>query len=510
MWPCVIALAVVSLFPIDAAWVSLVVKSNSSQGVSIRRSRFRQSQEPSDDEGESQVANVAQGALDAGVPQVEAPCSCECCEVQKLLPQDFVKLGDKTITSGCSSAKRPADTSVDLVSGSGQEGLCPGKCQITGGTNAILSSAKGAIDYDRFCNYNCQPLTDDVGTACVQFDKEYYEKAKADPTGNGAEVFPIPVHGIGSGFEKKEEAGGGGGFGTAGGEETSTEGEAGAGTTASQEEAEEQAEAAAKSSQQKVNIIYDLRKLVSERLRSEAGAAVASASAAAERVRMNQFATKKHAAELDKLRARQDAIGSKVDEGVAIVEEDQSEADKAETKTKKDLAEGRIFATTMVNKVRSLAEEAIKKAVTPCAEQAARDRARAKGLDKPEDWVKVVAARAANPYQNAVTTAVMRTAEYKNQADGLMGQAYAAQKQANTLVSHVNALEAQGDLIGATIEKKQVSNLLSKARGLESQAKGFWETAQKTRETIPKWQMAASQAAAYASWEYANNAQAFR
>merc|ERR1719162_1035328 len=152
----------------------------------------------------------------------------------------------------------------------------------------------------------------------------------------------------------------------------------------------------------------------------------------------------------------------------------------------------------------------IRQAVLPCSEQAANDRASAKGLDKPEDWVKVVSARAANPYQKAVTDAVSRTSEYKNLADGLMGQAYGTQKQANSLIPHVNILEAQGDVIGATIEKKQVTDLLPRARSLQDQAKGYWKTASDTRKTIPKWQMAAAQAAAYSAWEYANNAKAFR
>lgn len=142
--------------------------------------------------------------------------------------------------------------------------------------------------------------------------------------------------------------------------------------------------------------------------------------------------------------------------------------------------------------------------------QLQKNRAEAKGLDKPDDWVKVVAARAANPYQKAVTEAVQRTAEYKRYADGLMNQAYGAQKQANTLIPHANILEAQGDVIGAVIEKKEVTNLLSKARSLSAEAASYWNTAQSTRETIPKWQMAASQAAAYAAWEYKNNAKAFR
>jgi len=261
---------------------------------------------------------------------------------------------------------------------------------------------------------------------------------------------------------------------------------------------------------EKLKIVYDMRKLIAERLRSEAGAAVASGAAAAERVRINEWTTKQNSIVLKKLRVQYAAMAGKVEEGVASIEANKNIADEAETKTKKGLAEGRIFASAIVKETRKLADEMIKQAVLPCSEQAANDRASAKGLDKPEDWVKVVSARAANPFQKAVTDAVSRTAEYKNLADGLMDQAYGAQKQANSLAPHVNVLEAQGDVIGATIERKQVTNLLGRARALQAEAKGYWNTAASTRETIPKWQMATSQAASYAAWDYSNNARALR
>jgi hypothetical protein len=391
--------------------------------------------------------------------------------------------------------------------GGGGEGICPNQCQPSN-DNGILSSAAGQIDYNRFCNYNCQPGTDKVGDLCVLFSKKYYEEAKTDG-GNGKEVYPEPLAGLGSGLKKPIEEG-----------VAPTESDAEVANTEKDEAKKEggpEAEDAAvtdedkkKAAAPKVQIIYDMRKLIAERLRSEAGANVAAAAAAAERVRINEWTTKQNLDKLKKLRTQYAAIGGKVEVSVAGVEAAKNEAEEAEINTKKNLAAGRMFATKMVKDVRTLTDAAIKAAVAPCTEQAANDRAEAKGLDKPKDWVKVVAARAANPYQKAVTDAVLRTSEYKNLADGLMDQAYGAQKQANTLISHVNALEAQGDVIGATIEKKQVTNLLAKARSLQKQAAGYWNTAQSTRETIPKWQMAAAQAAAYSAWEYSNNAKAFR
>jgi hypothetical protein len=439
--------------------------------------------------------------------QTQTPCSCDCCQVQKMLPAEFVpQPGGQQITSQC--WKPTTDTTENGAEDNGQ-GVCPGQCQLAS-DNKILTASKGEVDYNRFCNYNCQPVTDSVGTACIQFSSKFYTEAANTDSGNGVEVYPKPVLGLGSGFESADTSTvEGGAEGEAG--EAPKEKKAEEVKEAEKEETPEQkAKAMVLAKAAKLQVVYDMRKLVAERLRSEAGASVAAGAASAERVRINKWTTKKNAALLKKLRVRLGKVAGKVEEGVAGVEAAKNAADEAEKQTKLDLAAGRAYASKIVLDARKLADEAIKKAVEPCSAVAAKNRAEGKGLDKPEDWVKVVAARAANPYQKAVTDAVMRTSEYKNLADGLMGQAYAAQKQANSLIPHVNVLEAQGDVIGATVEKKQVTNLLGRAKSLQAEAQGYWKTAQNTRNTIPKWQMAAAQAAAYAAWEYGNNAKAFR
>jgi len=513
MRPLAALFVVGSLFQ-EAASTSLVAKSNSSAGFSLRwkSSVQHQAAAPSpaadgagDDEQEGD--SMSPDSLISSAMQTGTPCSCDCCQVQKMLPMQFVPQpsGEK-ITSQCWKASSDMGAGSDAVDEGG--GICPAQCQL-GSDNKILTSPKGQIDYNRYCNYNCQPVTDAVGTACIQFGSEHYRDAANSEGGNGKEVYPVPVMGLNSGMEKadpREATSGGPADEAAPGEAEAAAPKPAAPPPSPEEKAK--AEAAAKAA--KLQIVYDMRKLISERLRSEAGASVAAGAAAAERVRINEWTAKKNAGLLKKLRTRLAQTAGKVEEGVAGVEADTNAAADAERQTKVALASGRMFATKMVLETRTLADAAIKAAVEPCSAMAARNRAEAKGLDKPEDWVKVVAARAANPYQKAVTDAVSRVAEYKNLADGIMGQAYGAQKQANTLISHVNVLEAHGDVIGATIEKKQVTNLLARAKGLQETARGYWKTADDTRKTIPKWQMAAAQAAAYSAWEYANNAKAFR
>jgi len=464
--------------------------------------------EDAEEEATTSVVDGGSQAISNSL-QTGTPCSCDCCQVQKLLPINFIKQpsGDQ-ITSACFKS------GMDPTSGAGDaNAICPYTCQISK-DNQILTATKGQVDYNRFCNYNCQPVTDAPGTACVQFSGEDYKAASADANGgNGADLYPQPVLGINSGFGSgatPRSAPADNSAAAAADAPAAAAEAAGAPAAAPKAEGAKVAMKKKAAPQEKLKIVYDMRKLIAERLRSEAGAAVASGAAAAERVRINEWTTKQNAELLKKIRTQYGAMAGKVEEGVSAIEADKNTADESEIKTKTNLAEGRIFASAIVKETRKLADDAIKMAVAPCSAMAAKDRAEAKGLDKPEDWVKVVAARAANPYQKAVTDAVQRTSEYKNLADGLIGQAYGAQKQANDLIPHVNVLEAQGDVIGATIERKQVTNLLGRAKALEAQAKGYYNTAVNTRQTIPKWQMAASQAAAYAAWEYSNNAQAFR
>lgn len=469
------------------------------------------SSDDSEESTEDQVADAVDGKVIGESMQSQTPCSCDCCQVQKMVPSKFVKRANgATVTSQCLKSSGPSDQmALSQDEESHSQDICPTKCQLDK-TNGIITTSRGEMDYNRFCHYNCRPLTDAAGTACAPFNKKDYQDA-AEQGGNGKEVFPEPVLGEGSGYGSGLtgfEAAGLAGPGTGPG--------AGAPAAAPGAPAPppadpiEKAKAAERAKKEGLQVIYDMRKLVAERLRSEAGASVAAGAAAAERVRINQWATKKDAAEVKKLRVKFDAEAAKLETGVSDTNSAKDKAGEEEDKVKVQLAKSRDLAKTIALTTRKLADEAIKKVAGPCSKQAAKDRAEAKGLDKPPDWVKVVAARAANPYQVAVTAAVQRTDEYKRYADGLMDQAFATQSKANAMIPHVNALEAQGDVLGATIEKKQVTDLLSHAKALQSQAQGYMKTAEKTRSTIPKWQMAAAQAAAFSSWDYAQNAKLYR
>mmetsp|Transcript_81185 Transcript_81185/g.126597 ORF Transcript_81185/g.126597 Transcript_81185/m.126597 type:complete len:499 (+) Transcript_81185:70-1566(+) len=450
-----------------------------------------------------------QGTIDSTIEQQTqsaAACSCDCCQVQKLLPIDVQPVANgQTITSTCS--KSVGNALVDgQVSAEGSD-MCPEFCQIPN-SNEVIFSNEGEVDYNRYCGYNCQPVSDAQGTACVQLSKNSYEEAQ-NSDGNGNELNLPPVLGIGSGYQTLPPSFVTGAVSSAGASwSTVTGGDAegigsgggvGTGTAQGSQKPENAAE-----------VVYDMRKLIAERLRSEAGAAVAQAASSAERVRINNFKAKQDVSNLEELSKDVTKMAGTVDQSTSGVEKQKAAAEESEIKAKQAIVEGSTLASQILKTTRRLADEAIKKEVTPYAVLAERSRAEAKGLDKPVGWENVVAARAANPYQVAVSAAVQRADEYKLLADSSMDKAFSAQKEANDLIPHANALEANGDPLGASIERKQATNLLARARQIAGDATVAQTIAENVRVTIPKWQNAAAQAATYAAWEYKNNAQAFR
>jgi len=444
--------------------------------------------DPDESEPGSDVSEAVAGG-EAATPA--APCSCDCCQVSKLLPTDFVpQQSGGAITSICA---KPS------VQEEYEDPTCPSQCA-QDNSEGIIHAAKGELDYARWCHYSCQPLSDAEGAQCVQFPKSVIDQATSDG-GNGKEVHLPPVMGVGSGMgfadahhaaeEKKKKAG------------------AAESDVADDKDPEKKAAEEASSSEEKegeepakLKVKYDMRQLVAERLRSEAGAMVSAGASSAEQVRLNLFDTKHAAEEAAKVGVSNNKVASTLEGDVTGVESAKDTAEESERKVRKALKKGHNFAAGMMKDISDLATAAIKKAISPYVDAEAGYRATGKHLDMPDDWVKVVSARAANPYQAAVTTAVQRTDEYKRAADKLHAKAVDAQQQANFLMPHVNMMQAQGDTVGAAVEKRHAEDLVNRAHDLQAEAQGYWNKASQARATIPGWQEAAQKAAAYAAWEY--------
>lgn len=449
------------------------------------------------------IAKSAGQEQEIGVPQQDqggTPCSCDCCQVTKLLPSHFVQRpGGGQVTSTCAKAQGAPDGIPDPT--------CPTQCAADK-ENKNLAAASGPLDYMRFCNYNCRPVADMEGAQCVQLSNRLEKIVQNSDSGNGKDLLVKPVLGFGSGLgfggaggaddgsgkDKGDGKGNGGGNGNGSGQGGN---KGGGGASGGNGEA-------------KLKVVYDMRKLIAERLRSEAGAAVSAGASSAEAVRLNTYNTKQATKKLKKISAQTVAMAGSLEGGVTGVEGAKQTAEEAERKTSNMLKQGHNFAASMMKKVKKLTEAAIKKAIAPCVQTAADNIAIGKNLDKPRYWDRVVAARAANPYMVAVTAAVQRTAEYRRLSDATHARAVAAQEQANALMPHVNIMEAQGDKLQAVVDRNKAKNLLKSAQALQAEAQGYWNTAQNTNNQIPKWQAAATQAAAYAAWDYKASEGAFK
>lgn len=449
------------------------------------------------------IAKAAGQEPKLGFSQVKdqnAACSCDCCQVTKLLPSHFVnRPGGQQVTSTCAKAQGAPDGIENPT--------CPTQCAADK-DNKNLAAAPGPMDYMRFCNYNCRPVADMEGAQCIQLSNRLTKRVKASESGNGKDLFTEPVLGFGSGLG----FGGATGVAKAGGDgkDKGKSNGNGNGNGNGQGGNKGSGGASGGNEEAKLKVVYDMRKLVAERLRSEAGAAVSAGASSAEAVRLNTYNTKQATKKLKKISAQTIALAGSLEGGVTGVEGAKQTAEEAERKTGNMLKQGHNFAASMMKKVKKLTEAAIKKAIAPCVQTAADNIAEGKNLDKPKNWDRVVAARAANPYMAAVTAAVQRTAEYRRLSEATHAKALAAQLQANALMPHINVMEAQGDKLQAVVDRNKAKNLLKSAQALQAEAQGYWNTAQNTNNQISKWQAAATQAAAYAAWDYKASEGAFK
>mmetsp|Transcript_47540 Transcript_47540/g.84190 ORF Transcript_47540/g.84190 Transcript_47540/m.84190 type:complete len:565 (-) Transcript_47540:70-1764(-) len=438
--------------------------------------------------GVSAFSNTLQGKV---------PCSCDCCQVVSRAPNEVVQLSSNlSVSHKCDYLAPPQGDST--------QSQCPSTCLDQSGNTVITSETSGDLDYRRYCAYQCLPSTNEVGSDCVMLTAAQMEAATED-NGNGKVLneaadatFEDNVGPLSSGPAEAVAA------------PTASAGEAALAAAESEprqtvdQAVEQEAQAEAAAAQNKVQVVYDLRALMAQRLRAETGASMAHGSVATERVRVNQYLIER-AASLTKKSANNAApLQAGIEDGRSYAVANATNAIEAENEATRAASKAESFVGEALKEARKLAKEEIEVKAAPCAKVQAEALAIAKGMDKPDKWEKVLAARAADPYMQAVSMAVQRVSEYKALADSLVDQAGAAQISADRIAPHMNALEATGDILGAKIERVKIKNLLARSRALQSQAKKYWQMADDARKTVPEWQTAAGKAAQYAAFQFKN------
>lgn len=400
-----------------------------------------------------------------------SPCSCDCCLVAERSLGEIAEFKERdgkvdTLTRKCVAPPEMYQTET-----------C-GKACHPSSSDLVLTAVKTDMDYQRYCQYLCRPATKTIGTVCFRLDSSDIAYAfNLDGNGNGdSAAFKA--------MGDEEEWWG-----------------VGSRATSAQNRATAE-ENAAKAATTNATVDYDMRKVISNRMRTEAASNIARAAAAEAHVKGNRLKTEHESRRVQKVFS---AIAET--EGAAGGSEVAAAAAAADAKTaaagaRAALATARANAQNAVNEAKAMARDMIKKEVEGLAKQEAEADSFLYGYDKPPNWDKVVAQETADLYLKPMAVVSYRATEYKGWAKGLLGQAKAAQGKARAAMNQANQYKAMGNIPQANTMYQQVKNLVAQSHSLEAQSRKMWDTAANAYKSISEWQQAGTLAAGQAGWAF--------
>jgi len=418
----------------------------------------------------------AQIGVDTSLTSV--PCTCECCQTAELLPSQVGIANNGTATHQC-------------VSGNAADG-CGTLCTVSN-ADQILSSAAGEVDYSRYCLYKCKPSMASAGSFCTSLDvNEASKNTHSDGNGKLANSLGITAaSGALSGSASQVPV-----IGSLANWDPAMNQQMQAAMLLRAEQTAQQSQSVSR------HIAWDMRKLVTQRLRSEAGASVAHAAAGMERIRTNQDAVQQNQQLIQKMTQILPTMDSQMDQDVAGSGGNATLAQDSASSTRIADKEAAAAEKTVVIETNKLTLDMVKKKTEKAAEAEAKTFGKLVYWDKPENYDKVVANRAAEPYLQQMVTAIQRVSEYEAYSAGLLSQSRAALRQARAISSQANAMEAQGDKMSATVARHRIQKLLASSRQLEVDGAKYQQLAFDTQKKVAEWQDAGSKAAAFASWQF--------
>lgn len=399
------------------------------------------------------------------------PCSCDCCMVAKRYKSEEVSFSDGTkLESKCVPPAKDQENPY-----------CTQTCKASE-ADSVITAAVQTMDDTRYCNYKCKPVTNAPGDKCIRLTAKENEMVE-DDTGNGDDGNKIYAADV----ALERDAG-------------TTAATVGGGAAAPAAAAADSSEGADNSA----HVRWDIRKVIAQRLRAEAGADMARAAATEQRIHSDVYVINKDKDMAEYVQKVLTPVEGKGQEAQVATEAEAKTAGEERAIALTHFREAQVDAKTVVEETKKLVKIEIKKQAMAAAKQEAEADAYMQAWDKPDNWGKTLAVRAAAPYLQEMVNAITRVSEYDGFSHGLLSQAQGAQSQAQKLVQHANLLKAQGDLLGSATEEKKIKLLINKAKTLEEEANKFWKVADDTRKTIPEWQMGGNMAAARAAWEFKN------
>jgi len=434
-------------------------------------------QDPADLEVPTEVdtAAASEGLEGGGALANEVPCSCDCCNTVNRLPSETVTVTQdngekKTLTLKC--VPPPPGMENDV---------CPAKCTPSD-ADMVLTASKENMDYTRYCMYKCKPVAETPGTMCTRLSTEEIKGTFAmDGNGNANAPVYFPESTSGTAW---------GGLSTGGSSKEKAE------------EAMKAAETEAKANSMKAEAKYDIREVISQRLRSEAAADVARAAAQEAAAKEDEMKTKSVAADVAKVQTALATFAGAGQTAEVATAAAAKETEENLAAIRRDVAEANAITQTVAKEAKALAQMEIKKQAGPAAKQEADATVYMAAWDKPEVWPKVLSTKVADLYLKQMVGATFRASEYEGYAKGLLGQAAGTRGKAKGLAPQMNQYFAAGDKIAAKTIKNEIEGLISKANGLEANAAKYWKVADDTQKSIHEYQTAGLKAAAYVGWEF--------
>lgn len=381
-------------------------------------------------------------------------CLCDCCMAQERLPAEL-KYG---LTHKCvPSAEGPSET-------------CPAQCDPSS-SDVILTAAHGITDYPRYCMLKCVPLAPLVGSTCRRQTQEEKETSM-DSSGNGSSNVGKP-------------------FSISTTESTEEESEAA-------KEAKKQIAAEKDPKEiQRVKI-----KVIDENKRAQAAASMSHAASSLTRTHDESSRV-----DVSSSRVLHDAsqVTPMKNFGVAAEMDVTNEVNKADENAHRSLKvrdAAKVLSKQQAKKAEEEAISAIRTSVHDFAAREANADAQRFAWDRPENWPRVLAVRAAQPYLGAMVAAIQRVSEYEAAAKGLFGKAKGEQAKAEKLGTLADVHESEGDHLGASKIRNEINLLLKSAAGHNAEAEKYVKTAENTRKTIPEFQDGGRAAALYTAFQY--------
>lgn len=430
------------------------------------------------------------------------PCTCDCCQVAERSPNEV-----EVLSSG-----RP--WRYQCASPSTNSARCPAKCSVPN-NEVVFWSAKLAIDYPRHCMSKCKPVLQTVGTKCVRLSIEETELA-VSRDGNGRQYLPgrLPdTSRFGAERGHGTLASGSGGYSNAG---TGGVRPAAVETTfpppekpawqkeveLKRQQREDTAKAAEREKEEQFQVTLDMRKLVAERLRAEAGAAMAQGAAAGERVRLIEHAVKRNSALVKQVQKAIEPVESGIDASKAAADASATMAEESAREAEMIFRRATASVRPLLSETARLTRLMIEQQTVQAAKQEAKAYASRVGWDKPDNYVKVLSNRAEEPYMRAMVSAVQRVSQYEAYAKTLSEQARVARVEAADLTSRAKEMEAEGETFGVISERRQAQSLLRKSEQLEEEATKMHQIVDETRQKVTEYQAAGVKAGAYVAWRF--------